>query len=485
MSDRIAPIQFRNIDPFTQKQFNFYSDDPRIRLTRATNRLLKYIGNDIVIRGLDILKTELTPTNKLEILLCRGILIQDMTLIEIYDDFKISLDITDLDFINGYILIHTEYLYLKTVDNNPFKFRMQYVSYDGDIIEPDGWDTEIHRIYIAALYFDQDDLKFKTLKLPKLVIKDKTYYYRGFNNYTLRDIYFEWAKYLDFLDYWEKHDYVRWAHSINEIDVQVPKNAHYFLPTYKFNPNFQYLFNKVYLFEYDSSHPYFGWWIEKNNLVIRNKYRGEMRKNHGFRLYNLNTTKHIRANIVFGSYWDSQIIKEENLTTKTYNINDLFGPDIDFYDISIFVFRLEIDPYSDKYNTYIDISDSIYIEKTTTTITITTSLLSEAYIIINKRNRFSELLSGDSVEYIIDDVFPYVPFKSIWVDVYYEENGKYIKNTGQFQIAKSETKINISGTQSNLNIIMDYSDVIYTKRASCDQDTPRSALIPRYGFDND
>ena len=432
MSDRIAPIQFRNIDPFTQKQFNFYSDDPRIRLTRATNRLLKDIGNDIIIRGLDILNIKYT-NNLLEIELCKGVVIQDITLIEILDDFTIEFITDGYDLDIGYILIHTDYKYTKTIEDNPFKIYINYLPSDYNITT---WDFDKNRIYVALLQYDETASKFNIINPYNLYINSRKYSYRGFDNYNLRDIYKQWSNHIDFLGFWETRDFVYYFYDYYEKERDIFANTYY---EYPLKNNYLNTFNKVFIYN------------EQDNIWIEDLTNIELIKNNKHhRIYNKQSTNLLRTNILTNNSKDFQIFQNVII-----NSGDEINYEYTNQHIAITIYSLDLDPDSQFYNLYVDISHLISISKTDTHFYIKNTLLSSinCLIVVNTfENNQLHTFSGDTYNFELLG-----NYMSFWIDLYYEDSGRYYKNQDQFKISKNKTHLIIDKLDSFENISFVYN----------------------------
>ena len=196
MNDNIViPNQFRAVDPYIRRISHFDTQDSQIYLSRATNKLIKNIGNDIVIDGLHPTLIEYNKETKiLNVSLCGGILIQDFTFVEIWEHIHLSFDVSPYDLEKGYFLIHTDFAYLKTPVENDFGFFLQYIDMIGDNVQPFGWNFDRNRIYLLLLKYDTNTEQFGISYHNIIHIKNKKYFFRGFVNFNLAKLTYEIIK---------------------------------------------------------------------------------------------------------------------------------------------------------------------------------------------------------------------------------------------------------------------------------------------------
>ena len=195
MANKTFPKQFKNSDPYLQRIYQFDSRERDTYINRSPNRLLKSAGNDVILRGFYPRTVEFDGT-ELKVEICKGVLIQDTTLIETNEDRVASIDTTSYDLDNGFFIIHTDYEFDKLIENNNrFEFVIQYISKDGSYIHPYGWNFERNRIYIAILEFDGEDFVFSDYY--DMMVDGKRYYIRGINNFNLINLTYDALRHYD------------------------------------------------------------------------------------------------------------------------------------------------------------------------------------------------------------------------------------------------------------------------------------------------
>jgi hypothetical protein len=175
------------ITPYSQKIFQFGTDDSRLYLPRNANIMLRAftigydeneydteyydstslfdIGvkkyNDRIDCILDgFLSYHTIDNNLLTVVLGPGNSICDSTMITCPQPSTISLDLTVYDD-SGFIVLAMRYKYIETVYNSPPRLRLSYVSSDGLTVlpgEPENpeWRSDFDRMIITTFKFVKD-----------------------------------------------------------------------------------------------------------------------------------------------------------------------------------------------------------------------------------------------------------------------------------------------------------------------------------------
>lgn len=193
--NKVKPNQFHNAYPYNQPIYQFDSRERDTYISRAPARLLKGVGNDLILRGFYPRNIEFV-NNILSIEICKGILIQDSTLIETNEDKYIEIDTSLYNLTNGYFIIHTEYDFDKTFsDNNRFNIIIQYLSKIDYKCTPYGWNKYKNRIYLGLLEYNGQTFDFNDfydiLIYDEKDQEDKRYYLRGITNFSLLHLTYE------------------------------------------------------------------------------------------------------------------------------------------------------------------------------------------------------------------------------------------------------------------------------------------------------
>lgn len=178
----VVPDQIRSIE--AHKQSIYYFKDKNVYLSREINQFNNLIGNDLVLKGLYIQSVKIN-NNKLEVTLCSGILIQDLTLIEINEPSYLEIELNE----SGLYIIHTEFSFSDSYADNPFKLWLQYLNQDIY------WDLEKTRVVLGVIEYDGAD-QINIIE-KSISIHDRVYYIRGLNKFNMIDNLFEMNRHFD------------------------------------------------------------------------------------------------------------------------------------------------------------------------------------------------------------------------------------------------------------------------------------------------
>ncbi len=208
MADQATPIQERYIDPYMQRIFDYDTTDSRVFISRVTNLLLKSVGNNIVLFGLEPINLRPTisdpPSSIISVDITSGLAIQDYVLCDnlsgvgIEPNITLTMDVAGLDdtTVGGaYLGIWINYQFLESMESNPFILKMYHVNSDGSGVNPAGFDPLKNCTLVAILGFTKiggvvtDVWSLPAVvdyqHWPTLLVGSTTYYLRGWENSNL------------------------------------------------------------------------------------------------------------------------------------------------------------------------------------------------------------------------------------------------------------------------------------------------------------
>lgn len=185
MSRIVTPTQFRYNDPYSQRMLQYDIADTKLYLSRISNLLLKSLGDNAIIRGFELLSTNITG-NIITLTISPGLLIQDATLIEVTENTIIDFDVTDYDSCAGKLIVYTNYQYLDTVSAAQLRFKMSFVTHTGEIYPTsDPWDQNRNKIYLFLFRFTKNPVTITNVSSPNFYyIEGSKHVYRGQLNFS-------------------------------------------------------------------------------------------------------------------------------------------------------------------------------------------------------------------------------------------------------------------------------------------------------------
>jgi hypothetical protein len=180
--------------PYSQILLHENTEDSRVYISRHVNQLLKMIGNDLVLKGLQLVQDPVIDDFTVSFSLTPGLLIQDTTLIEINEQIDLSIDVSSYDSDNGYLIIYTDFHHLDSSAENYLTFKVAYVKADGtELVGVNPWNSTRNRIILNRFSFVKSTLSCSlTEELSNFNILSSTYSSRGtanFTNYAFRLVF--------------------------------------------------------------------------------------------------------------------------------------------------------------------------------------------------------------------------------------------------------------------------------------------------------
>ena len=164
-------IEINNQDSTTYNITNF-----TYKLPGIVNQLLNVIGNDVVLKGFDVLTA--VDGDNLVATIDPGLVIEDTTLIEATKSAQVTLDgLSGLDLDNK-IVVYLEFQYLQTGSLNQFKYGITSVSRTGQ--SADGWDHNKKRIVLDIFEYDDINTTWIESTEDSVEIHGELYYKNGF-----------------------------------------------------------------------------------------------------------------------------------------------------------------------------------------------------------------------------------------------------------------------------------------------------------------
>ena len=121
-------------------------------LPSLVNQLLRAIGNNVVLRGLDCDIS--TDGTNVTVDVSPGVLIQDHTLIEIPHSTNLTIENAGLYDQDGKFVVYVQFQFLNTVADNPVRLGIKHISQTG--IASGGWDHNVNATALTFYRFTKD-----------------------------------------------------------------------------------------------------------------------------------------------------------------------------------------------------------------------------------------------------------------------------------------------------------------------------------------
>lgn len=452
MTNFIAPLQLKHTDYEYQYDIRLNFQHPSIKISKVSNDIVKQIGNNLVLKGLDV-KIIKHENDILFLKLCSGNLIQDLTFIQIFDDIEFNLDISSIsshhNLAIGNIIIYTEYKHSEIPENNKLIIKLDYLPSNGNIIN---WNDNIDKILLLILSYCQIDNQLKISSKNKLIINGKKFYYKGYNNYTLSDIISNWSTYLDYFGECDILDYKNRGNLLHEYELDILNNDYVQLDVCKFY-NYQTLFIDIFEYNLNNSSMFFNY--PKKNFDI------DIIKSSNNII--LNNTSYNNKKLIVNIY-------DNNGFSQNISIH---GNDIQILDIGKNTSELTIDVFISENNKLIKDNSRIFFYKYNNFVEIH-NLSNEkidcilTYNIVDFYNTI-DILPNEFYEFKFD-INPSISYNGIYTDMFYLNNNKYQKVDDKFDIIKFNNYIRIynnSSQQQTVNLLFKELSTNYINLSVC------------------
>ena len=180
--------------PYSQTLLHENTQDSKVYISRHVNHLLKAIGNDLVLEGFTLVTNPIISGFNVSFTLTPGILIQDLTLIEVKDQIELSINVSPFDPDDGYIIIYTDFQHLDSTAENNITFKAAYVKADGsELVGTHPWNSSRNRIILYRFSFSKSSsTTYLNEEESNFTLIGSNYNLRGntnFTNYAFRLVY--------------------------------------------------------------------------------------------------------------------------------------------------------------------------------------------------------------------------------------------------------------------------------------------------------
>jgi len=187
MAYTTTPTQTRYNDPYQQAIFESNTDS-KMYLSKESNKLLNVIGNDIVIKGMEMSNPTISPSDTVRTTIAPGWAIQDETLIQFTNTSSLDIDCSSLiDTTTGgaHLCVFLNYENIQTIEANLASVDLFHVEASGVVNDPLGrFKTRSCRILLGIIDFTKNGTSVSAVSKndsTTLLVAGTTYYVRGMN----------------------------------------------------------------------------------------------------------------------------------------------------------------------------------------------------------------------------------------------------------------------------------------------------------------
>jgi len=459
MGNKEPPGQKKPISYRTQHNLDII--DPRVRLSRSANKLFNQVGNDLVLQGLEPISFD-NDNDILNVYVSKGTLIQDYTLIDVLDNFSLSLDISNYDLNDGLILVYSDFQSSTDFEENNLKFKIGYKNNNNQI---DNWDDERNKIILFSIEKNPETGELDLSRNPYYIIDNKQYSYKGLTNCNLTNIWNDWSVYLDYFGRYTIREYFERGNPLHEYRTQLLSND---FTTYNIHGRYdlQRLMIDYVVYDNDKDSQTYGFWVNNYPNIYITKEDGNI---------TIENQNDYFIDIVisfldeYDMYHDYFILPPKEGSYKSYSIENIFE-NTHMNDLSIQVFRVKNGVYFQD--------DSYSVSKDSNTIYITNKSESQLNLHISVcKNMESEIGTLDAYkhkDYNIDHLFDEnnISPLGVFIDVYEQINGNLRKPIEKLSYCQRDNFIRIIN-KSDESV---YYNVLFSKRSTYSIDRVKCSI---------
>jgi hypothetical protein len=186
MASTIQPSQLRYNTPYDQTLFDFNTVDSKVFLSRETNKILNIVGNDIVVKNMNMSDPVIIGASTVRTTISAGMAIRDETLLKFTSVSTVDIDCAALDdtTVSGcHLGVFLNYQYLQSLETNEAKVQIYHIAADGTVTNPLGtYSVYTCRILLGAINFTKSGANVVAVsryESPTLLISGETFYIRG------------------------------------------------------------------------------------------------------------------------------------------------------------------------------------------------------------------------------------------------------------------------------------------------------------------
>ena len=156
----IPDPQHRYLEPFKNRVFQYDTKHSNMVLSHYVNQVLTAVGNDVIVRGLEITPYINAYKTGIRFAMNPGALIQDLTYFEL--PVVNTIEVADVvNFPEWYVVIYSNWRYLHTIYDNDLKIEATF--YNPKTRKAiSGWDSSRNRIIFGVFSYEIDENGYVT-----------------------------------------------------------------------------------------------------------------------------------------------------------------------------------------------------------------------------------------------------------------------------------------------------------------------------------
>ena len=164
----IPSPQHRYLEPYKNRVFQYDTKHSNYFLSHYVNQILNAVGDDSIIRGLEVAAEINSAKTGLDFTISPGSLVQDLTYFEFLSETPIALE-NIVRYSDHYVVLYTNWRYVETVYENKLRFEATlYNPQTKKALAP--WNSAKNRIILGVFSFTVEDDRIVDFKREDVTI---------------------------------------------------------------------------------------------------------------------------------------------------------------------------------------------------------------------------------------------------------------------------------------------------------------------------
>ena len=164
----IPSPQHRYLEPYKNRVFQYDTKHSNYFLSHYVNQILNAVGDDSIIRGLEVAAEINSAKTGLDFTISPGSLVQDLTYFEFLNETPIALE-NIVRYSDHYVVLYTNWRYVETVYENKLRFEATlYNPQTKKALAP--WNSAKNRIILGVFSFTVEDDRIVDFKREDVTI---------------------------------------------------------------------------------------------------------------------------------------------------------------------------------------------------------------------------------------------------------------------------------------------------------------------------
>ena len=168
MANEIIPTQTRHLLPYNVTLYDYSPTNIKSYISNYVRNYFHLFGENCILTGMNVQSYSIDNNDIVSIRVNPGIVLVDLTCIEVLQTTEITLDVSPYDQSGGYLIVNVGYDNLKTIEYNSPYIKLSYIENSGEQGHPIDWNLAKDNLIIGYFTFEKTPIKKITNLTPIL-----------------------------------------------------------------------------------------------------------------------------------------------------------------------------------------------------------------------------------------------------------------------------------------------------------------------------